>query len=130
MRSAHHLGILLAAVLALPAAVVRAQPAPAPVPPAVADVAAAPGMRIAAGQAPVVGGNAAGARERAFDEAIRQAVEAALAETVDPTTRAAQAKTIKALLTRPRVYVPRYRTLEEGEVNGVYTVRIEAEVDE
>ena len=80
-------------------------------------------MRLATGQAPVVGGNAAGARERAFDEAIRQAVEAAINEVIDPATRAAQAKAIKVLLSRPRVYVPRYRTLEEGESNGVYTVR-------
>jgi len=111
-------------------AVARAQPAP-PAPPAPAEpVGAAPGMRLATGQAPVVGGNATGARERAFDEAIRQAVEAALNEVVDPATRAAQTKTVKALLARPRVFVPRYRTLEEGEANGTYSVRVEVEVDE
>jgi hypothetical protein len=78
----------------------------------------------------VVGGNAAGARERALDDAIRQAVELALADLVEPAARAAQAKTWKAILARARSFVPRYRTLEEGEVSGVYSVRVEAEVDE
>ncbi|MES1209428.1 MAG: hypothetical protein ABUS79_26110, partial [Pseudomonadota bacterium] len=62
---------------------VPAAPPPAAVPPAgVPSVPAAPaepvlgpGERIGIGQAPVVGGNAAGARERALDEAIRQAVD-------------------------------------------------------
>ena len=86
--------------------------------------------RIVTGQAPVVGGNAAGARERALDDAIKQAVNQALAAIVDPQTRAAQAKTLKAIEAKARSFVPRYRTLEEGEANGVYTVRLEAEVDE
>jgi hypothetical protein len=126
--------VAASALLIAAAAIGRARAQiPPPVlspPPAVPDVAAAPGMRLATGQAPVVGGNAAGARERAFDEAIRQAVEAAINEVIDPATRAAQAKAIKVLLSRPRVYVPRYRTLEEGESNGVYTVRVEVDVDE
>src|SRR4029077_1576018 len=91
---------------------------------------AAPGMRIVSGQAPVVGGNAAGARERGLDEAIRQAVALALADIPRAPTRAAQAKTIKSLLARAKSFVPRYRTLEEGEAGGVYTIRLEAEVDE
>jgi hypothetical protein len=78
----------------------------------------------------VVGGNAAGARERALDDALRQAVNQALATIVDPQTRAAQAKTLKALEAKARSFVPRYRTLEEGEANAVYTIRLEAEVDE
>ena len=90
----------------------------------------APGARVATGQAPVVGGNAAGARDRALDEAMRQAVDLALADLADAPTRAAQAKAIKAIEAKARSFVPRYRTLEEGEANGVYTVRIEAEVDE
>ncbi len=101
---------------------------PAPGPPA--EPVLGPGERIAAGQAPVVGGNAAGARERALDEAIRQAVDQALAELVDPATRAAQAKAIRTLEAKARSFVPRYRTLEEGELNGVYTVRLRAEVDD
>ena len=49
---------------------------------------------------------------------------------LDPPTRAAQAKTLKAIEAKARSFVPRYRTLEEGEANGVYTIRLEAEVDE
>jgi hypothetical protein len=135
--------IVLAAVLlsgALAAASAHAQapapgaPAPAPgapaPPPAPGDVPSTPGARIVTGQAPVVGGNAAGARERALDEAIKQAVDQALAALVDPQTRAAQAKTMKAIEAKARSFVPRYRTLEEGETNGVYNIRLEAEVDE
>ena len=77
-----------------------------------------------------MGGNAAGARERALDDAIRQAVDLAIADMLDPPTRAAQAKAIRAIEAKARSFVPRYRTLEEGEANGVYTIRLEAEVDE
>ena len=87
-------------------------------------------MRMVTGQAPVVGGNAAGARERALDDAIRQAVDQTIGELVDPPTRAARAKDVKALLAKARSFVPRYRTLEEGEVNGSYNVRLEVAVDE
>jgi hypothetical protein len=89
-----------------------------------------PGLRIVAGQSPVIGGNAAGARERALDEALRQAVDQALAELLDAPTRAAQARAIKVLEGRARTYVRRYRTLDEGEAAGVYTMHLEAEVDE
>jgi hypothetical protein len=132
-------GILSAAVLlAVPflpvlAGLARAQaPAPtAPPPPgAPTEVPSTPGARIVTGQAPVVGGNAAGARERALDDALKQAVNQAVAALVDPQTRAAQAKTLKAIEAKARSFVPRYRTLEEGETNGVYTIRLEAEVDE
>jgi hypothetical protein len=100
-----------------------ASPPPSPVP-------STPGARVATGQAPVVGGNAAGARERALDEAMRQAVDLSIAELTDAPTRAAQAKAIKAIEAKARSLVPRYRTLQEGEANGVYSVQVEAEVDE
>ena len=103
---------------------------PPPAPPADATAATTPGARVVSAQAPVVGGNAAGARERALENAIRQAVTLTLAEVVDPQTRAAQAKTIKAIEAKARSFVPRYRTLEEGEVSGVYSIRLEVEVDE
>jgi hypothetical protein len=89
-----------------------------------------PGLRMVTGQSAVVGGNAAGARERALDEALRLAVSQELADMLDPQTRAAQAKGMKALEARARSFVRGYRTLEEGEVNGVYGVRLEAEVDQ
>jgi hypothetical protein len=110
----------------------QAAPPPAPAPPAgaPADVPGTPSGRIVTGQAPVVGGNAAGARERALDDAIKQAVNQALAAIVDPQTRAAQAKTLKAIEAKARSFVPRYRPLEEGEANGVYSIRLDVEVDE
>ena len=77
-----------------------------------------------------MGGNAAGARERALDDAIEQAVDQTIAGMLDAPTRAAQAKALKAIEAKARSFVPRYRTLEEGEANGVYTIRLEAEVDE
>jgi hypothetical protein len=107
----------------LPAAPARAQePAvPAQLP---------PGARLVSGQAAIVGGNSAGARERALDDALRQAVEQALAEQLDAQTRAAQARAIKTLQGRARSYIKRYRTVDENENNGLYTIRIEAEVDD
>ena len=122
--------ILAAAGPAFAQAPAQAPPAAAAPPAAPVEPVLGPGERIAVGQAPVVGGNAAGARERALDEAIQQAVDQALAELVDPATRAAQAKAIRTLEAKARSFVPRYRTLEEGEVNGVYTVRLQAEVDD
>jgi hypothetical protein len=89
-----------------------------------------PGVRLVTGQAAVVGGNSAGARERALDEAVRQAVEQALAEQLDAQTRAAQARAIRTLQGRARSYIKRYRTVDENETNGLYTIRIEAEVDD
>jgi hypothetical protein len=88
------------------------------------------GGRIVTGQAPV-GRRQRGGRARA--RAGRRAEAGghqALATIVDPEARAAQAKTMKALEAKARSFVPRYRTLEEGEANGIYTVRLEAEVDE
>ena len=66
-----------------------------------------------------MGGNAAGARERALDDAIKQAVNQTIAGMLDAPTRAAQAKALKAIEAKARSFVPRYRTLEEGEANGV-----------
>jgi len=117
--------LALLAVTRAAAQVPPAVPPPAAPPPTPVD----PNARVATGQAPVVGGNAAGARERALDDAIRQVVDQALAELADPQTRAAQAKAIRALEAKARSFVGSYRTLEEGELNGVYSVRIQAEVD-
>jgi len=128
--------LIAAVVLSLGAPAFAQAPAPppaappAPTPPPAPDVPTTPGAHVVTGQAPVVGGNAAGARERALDDAIKQAVNQALAAMVDPQARAAQAKTMKAIEAKARSFVPRYRTLEEGETNGVYTIRLEAEVDE
>jgi hypothetical protein len=126
--------VILSAAVVLLSASALAQtpvaPGPPPLPPAPTDVATTPGAHIVTGQAPVVGGNAAGARERALDDAIKQAVNQAIAAMLDAPARAAQAKSLKAIEAKARSFVPRYRALEEGEANGVYTIRLEAEVDE
>ena len=114
-------------------AVVRAQPAPSgalPGSPSPSVLSASPGMRLGSAQVPVVGGNSAGARERALDEALRQTVDLALGELLDAPTRVTQAKAIRTLMARARSYVKRYRTLEEGESGGSYLMRVEAEIDE
>jgi hypothetical protein len=87
-------------------------------------------VHVVSAQSAVVGGNAAAARERALDEALRQAVDQALAEALGPGARTADAKGVKAIEARARSYVRRYRALEEGEVNGMFTIRLEAEVDD
>src|SRR5947208_1835610 len=97
-----------------PAAPAPPAQAPAAPPPASGEAPTTPGARVVTGQAPVVGGNAASARERALDDALKQAVDQALAALVDPQTRAGQAKTLKAIEAKARSFVPRYRTVEEG----------------
>jgi hypothetical protein len=127
----------LGLALALSAAASAQTPAPAaPVAPPRVPVAEpvvdpnSPNSRVTTGQAPVVGGNAAGARERALEDAIRQAVDLIINElVVDPQARAAQGKTIRAIEAKAHSFIGRYRTLEEGEANGVYTMRVQVEVD-
>jgi hypothetical protein len=92
--------------------------------------APAPGTRVVAAQSAVIGGNGAGARERALEDAFRQAVDQSLAELLDAATRARQARNVKAVEARARTYVRRWRALEEGETGGAYAVRLEVEVDE
>ena len=114
-------GALAAATVGSPSTARADEPVPAQLP---------PGVRLVSGQAAIVAGNTAGARERALDEAMRQAVEQALAEQLDAQTRAAQARTIKTLQGRARTFIKSYRTVDENEANGLYTIRIEAEVDD
>jgi hypothetical protein len=83
----------------------------------------------ARGSAPVTGGDAAGARARALDDALRQAVDQAVAATVEPAARAAGADAIKKrILRRARAYVPQFKVAEEGVTDNVYAVQIEATV--
>jgi hypothetical protein len=116
------LTVVAAALPLLAAAALAQEPPAAP--------AGQPGVRIVAGQSAIIGGNGAGARERALEEAFRQAIDQSLAELLDAATRADPARAIKALEARARTYVRRYRALEEGEANGAYSVRLEVEVDE
>jgi hypothetical protein len=128
-------------------------PAPGPVPPAGAAAATppagplapgappAPGAspvgptltgRLGEGQATIVGGNVASARERALIEAFKRAVDTAIDGLgLGPDVRANQPKLVVQVLGRARAFVRRYRTLDEGErVPGSYSVRIDAEIDE
>jgi len=89
-----------------------------------------PGWRLGAGQAPVVGGNSAGARERALNEAFKQAVDQALATFLDSARRVSEGRTVNQVLGRPRAFISRYRTLEDGEAGALYRVRLEAEIDQ
>ncbi|HEY2730579.1 MAG TPA: hypothetical protein VGK52_11630 [Polyangia bacterium] len=122
-RSIAPLPTAVAAGLTLFAAAALAQEPPA-------APASQPGVRIVVGQSAIIGGNGAGARDRALEEAFRQAIDQSLADLLDASTRAGQARAIKALEARARTYVRRYRALEEGEANGAYSVRLEVEVDE
>ncbi len=120
---------VLACAFALPAGGTLAL-ADEPVPPPPVPAPLPPGVRLVSGQAAIVAGNTAGARERALDEAMRQAVEQALAEQLDAQTRASQMRAIKTLQGRARSFIKSYRTVDENDANGLYTMRIEAEVDD
>lgn len=96
---------------------------------AMQDAAPAPGSRQAIGQAPIVAGNQVGARDRALGDALRQLVDQALGEILEPAVRAANDKPLRAIYARPRTYVRRYRVLDQGEAAGVWRMQIEGEVD-
>ena len=130
-----------------------AVPAPGPAPPAGAAAATPPAVpgappvpgtspvgpvgptltgRLGEGQATIVGGNVASARERALIEAFKRAVDAAIDGLgLGADVRASQPRLVVQVLGRARAFVRRYRTLDEGErVPGSYSVRIDAEIDE
>jgi hypothetical protein len=120
---------LLGALAAAPAA--RAQaPGPGPAPAAPA-APAAPGVL---GEAPIVAGNAAGARERAMNEAFRQLVDRALADMLAESGGNPAAPAVAALragwLQRPKRLIRNYRILEQTEAGGYVRVRLTAELDE
>ncbi len=83
----------------------------------------------ALGQAPVVGGDRVRARERALDEAMRQAVEQAAQTVLDPQSLVARSSDLKLrIYPRARTYVGTYRVLDESEVGGVFQMHISAQV--
>jgi hypothetical protein len=85
----------------------------------------------ARGSATVTGGDTAGARARALDDALRQAVDQAVAATVESGARAAGADVIKKrILRQAREYVPQFKVAQEGVDANVYAVQIEATVDD
>ncbi len=70
----------------------------------------------ALGQAPIVAGDRVRARERALDEALRQAVEQATATVLEPAELVARASDLKLrIYPKAKSYVSTYRILDEGE---------------
>ncbi len=91
-----------------------------------------PAGRVGVGQAPVVAGNLAAARELALEDALRQTVETAMVEILAPSPLSSR-PALRPILGRARVYVKRYRILEQlppaSDGAGVYQVRVAADVD-
>ena len=83
----------------------------------------------ALGQVPVVGGDRVRARERALDEAARQAVAQAAATILDPDQLVARNSDLTLrIYPRARTYLVNYRVLTETEENGLFELRISAQV--
>ena len=84
----------------------------------------------ALGQAPIVAGDRVRARERALDEALRQAVEQATATVLEPTELVARASDLKLrIYPKAKCYVATYRILDEGEQPpGTFQVHLSAAV--
>jgi hypothetical protein len=130
-------GAALALFWSVPA---RAQPPnPAPVgPPAQAPAAAeTPNPRAISAEAPIVAGNAASAKQRALDDAFRQAVErtfgvlmaeAGFGPTEPPPPALMQLK--GTFFSRAKRYVRGYHVLEQSEEGGHFRLQIDAEIDE
>src|SRR4051794_1459099 len=84
----------------------------------------------ALGQAPVVAGDKVRARERAFDEALRQAVEQAAGTVLSPDELVSRASDLKLrVYPKAKQYVSTYRILDEGEATpGTFQVHLSAQV--
>ena len=83
----------------------------------------------ALGSAQIVGGDTVRARDRALDEAFRQAVEQAVATILTPQAIAERAAQLKlSVIPRARGYVATYRIVEEGVAGPLFQVRVSAEV--
>ena len=84
----------------------------------------------ALGQAPIVAGDRVRARERALDEALRQAVEQATVTVLEPGDLVARASELKLrIYPKAKSYVATYRVLDEGEQPpGTFQVHLSASV--
>src|SRR2546423_8561701 len=105
--------------------------------PLIAIIVAAPTMLLAQepmfealGQAPIVAGDRVRARERALDEALRQAVEQATATVLEPAELVARASDLKLrIYPKAKTYITTYRILDEGELPpGTFQVHLSAAV--
>jgi Flagellar assembly protein T, N-terminal domain len=84
----------------------------------------------ALGQAPIVQGDRVRARERALDEAMRQAVEQATATVLQPAELVARSSDLRLrIYPKARQYVTTYHILDEGEQSsGTFQVHLSAQV--
>ncbi|HEY2749142.1 MAG TPA: flagellar assembly protein T N-terminal domain-containing protein, partial [Polyangia bacterium] len=84
----------------------------------------------ALGQAPIVAGDRVRARDRALDEALRQAVEQGAATVLEPTELVARASDLKLrIYPKAKNWVTTYRILDEGEQQpGTFQVHLSAAV--
>ncbi len=82
------------------------------------------------GRAPISAGDRVRARQRALDDALQHAVEAAVGALLGPEALTRRAADLRLkILPRAKAYVTTYRVIEEGELEpGVFVVRIGAEV--
>src|SRR5438552_2923841 len=83
----------------------------------------------ALGQVTVVSGDRVRARERALDDALRQAVEQAVSTVLEPSQLVARSSELRLrIYPKARAYVDNYRILDEGETSGVFQVHVSAQV--
>ena len=83
----------------------------------------------ALGQAPIAGGDRVRARDRALDEAFRQAVEQAVATILEPQVIAARASQLKlSVYPKARSYMTTWSIVEEGDQGALFQVRVSAQV--
>jgi hypothetical protein len=98
--------------------------------------APAPNPRVFVAEAPIVGGNAASAKQRAMDDAFRQAVERTFAVLVaeagvSPSALPPPLAQLRStFFSRAKRYIRTYRVLEQSETGGHLRVTVDAEVDE
>jgi hypothetical protein len=93
--------------------------------------------RAVTAEAPIVAGNAASAKQRAMDDAFRQAVERSFAVLIAEAGLSPTEPLPSGLLamksgffSRAKRYIRGYRLLEESEEGGRVRLQIDAEVDE
>ena len=83
----------------------------------------------ALGQVQTGGDDAEKTRQRALDDAFRQAVDQVIGTMVTPEARTAQSDTIKKrVLRRSKAYVVSHRVLDEGADGAFYQVHVEASI--
>jgi hypothetical protein len=104
---------------------------------AAAQEAAPANPRAIPAEAPIVGGNAASAKQRALDDAFRQAVErvfavliaeAGLSPSEPPPPALMQLKS--TFFSRPKRYIRGYSILEESQEGGRIRLLVDADVNE